>query len=196
MKQRKKTFPIILIIAIVLFFSVACLLTFTNEKGDEKVFLSRNSTLSKISEKGASINCATPKDWLGGQSNQRFTILSPKPTGSDYVFAPIITIHFYKPEDGFVSAEKYVSYLLNREQIKAIGQTKKIKVAGRESYRFDIEERLPPLEDAGGPGQIMVRNAYAITSWNNGFWVFRSLTAREDFDKYSGVFEYLLKSCR
>lgn len=200
----KKIFPVILIIAILFFLGSACLLSFTGEKGYEKVFLSRTFTLSKIAEKGATISCQTPVGWLGGQSDQRFMISPPKPTGSEYVYTPVITIHFYEPEDGFVSAEKYVSYLLGKEQTRQIGQTQKInkfdsgkiKVAGKESYRFDTEEKLPPLEDAGGPGPITIHNAYVITQWDKGFWVFHYSTAKEDFDIYSGFFEYLLKSCQ
>lgn len=191
----KKAYIIGLMVVLFLGGSVYLILS-TNEKGFEKVLLSRTFTLSKISGNGATISCQTPRGWSGGQSDQRFMILPPQPTGLEYIYTPAITIHFYKPEDGFVSAENYVSYLLNKEQTKEIGLTQKIKVAGKESYRFDTEEELPPLEDPGGPGPITIRNAYAIVSWDKGFWVFRYSTAKQDFNMYSGVFEYLVKSCQ
>lgn len=193
----KKNRLVVLIVVILLFLlGYVCMRIFTDERGYEKVLRSRLFILSKISERGATINCETPREWLGVQNDQRFMISPPKPTGSEYLYTPAITIHFYKPEDGFVSAEKYVSYLLGKKQTRQIGQTQKIKVAGKESFRFDTEEELPPLEDAGGPGPITIRNAYAITSWDKGFWVFRYSTAKQDFDMDSVFFEYLLKSCQ
>ncbi len=196
--NQKGFAPIILIIAVVvLLVTIGGVYLFASlGKNGKEEEVSPENTLRKIMDKGETISCEMPKDWFERSVDRGFMISPQLPIMMKSAFTPAITIHFYDPKDGFASAENYISYLLSQKQAKQIGITQKMKVAGEISTRIITEEKLPPIEDPGGPGEITIRQAYAITPWNKGFWVFRYSTAREDYDKYSDFFDHLLKSCQ